>query len=92
MDQNTTCANTFLTNRVVNIYANTWNSLPNDAVLCDTVNNLGLNTILINSDNIKILCIIIKLKFTEPEVDVHITRTSYIGYQYFVSFIFVMRA
>jgi len=35
---------------------------------------------------------IIKLKFTEPEVEVHITRTSYIGYQYFASFVFVMRA
>jgi len=28
---------------------------------------------------------------TEPEVKVHITRTSYIGYQYFISFEFVMR-
>jgi len=32
--QSTTCANTFFTNRVVNI----WNSLLNDVVLCDTVN------------------------------------------------------
>jgi len=35
IDQNTTCAFTFFTNRVVNI----WNSLPNWVVLCDTVNN-----------------------------------------------------
>jgi len=35
---------------------------------------------------------IIKLKFTKPVVEVYITRTSYIGYQYFVSFVFVMRA
>jgi len=34
----------------------------------------------------------IKLKFTELEVNVHITKTSYIGYQYFVSFVFVMQA
>jgi len=34
----------------------------------------------------------VKLKFTEPEAEVHITRASYIGYQYFVSFVFVMRA
>jgi len=34
----------------------------------------------------------IKLKFTEPEVEIHITRTSYIGHQYFVSFVLVMRA
>jgi len=31
----------------------------------------------------------IKLNFAETEV---ITRTSYIEYQYFVSFVFVMRA
>jgi len=31
-----------------------------------------------------------KLKFTESGVKVHITRTSYIGYQNFVSFVFVM--
>jgi len=58
-------------------------------VLCDTVNKFNK---LINTDNIKILCMTIKLKFMEPEVEVHITRTSYIGYQYFVSFVFVMRA
>jgi len=46
------------------------------------------------STNIKILCrpMIIKLKFTKPEVKFHITRTRFIGYQYFVSFVFVMRA
>jgi len=38
-----------------------------------------------------ILCIIILLKFMQPEVEVHITKTSYIGYQYFVSFAVVMR-
>jgi len=53
---------------------------------------INLNPILINTGNIKILCMTVKLKFTEPEVEVHITRTSYIGYQYFVSFVFVMRA
>jgi len=72
-----TCANTFFTNTVVNI----WNSLPNNVVLCD---------ILINSGNIKILFMM--LKFTEPEFKVYITRTSYVGYQYFVSFVFLMRA
>jgi len=53
---------------------------------------INLNHILINTGNIKILCMTIKLKFTEPEVEFHITRTSYIGYQYFVSFVFVMRS
>jgi len=53
---------------------------------------INLNPILINSDNIKTLCMTIKLKFMEPEDEVHITRTSYIGYQYFVSFVFVMQA
>jgi len=76
----------FFTNTVVNI----WNTLPNDVVSCDTVKKF--KSYFIYSGNIKILCMIIKLKFTEPEVEVHITRTSYIKYQYFVSFVFVMRA
>jgi len=53
-------------------------------MLCYETLLINLNSILTNSDNIKILCMIIKLKFTKPEVEVHITRTSYIGYQYFV--------
>jgi len=47
---------------------------------------------LLNIGNIKILCMTIKLKFTEPEVEVYITGTSYVGYQYLVSFVIVMRA
>jgi len=35
---------------------------------------------------------ITKLKFTEPEAKVYIVRISYIRHQYFVSFVFVMRA
>jgi len=35
---------------------------------------------------------IIMLKFTEPEAEVYIIRISYIGLQYFVSFVFVIRA
>jgi len=50
---------------------------------CDTVNKFI--SYLKNSGNIKILCMTIKLKFTELEVEVHITKTSYKGYQYFVS-------
>jgi len=38
------------------------------------------------------LCIVIKLKFTKPEVEVYITRTSHVGYQYLVSLVFAMRA
>jgi len=53
---------------------------------------INLNPILINTGKIKILCMTIKLKFTEPETEVHITRNSYIGYSYFISFVFVMRA
>jgi len=54
-------------------------------MLCYATLFINLNPILINSGNINILCMIIKLKFTKPENEVHITRTSYIGYQYFVS-------
>jgi len=52
---------------------------------------INSNPILINSANINILCMIIKLKITELAVEVHITRTSYIGYQHFC-FVFMMRA
>jgi len=65
--------------KVVNI----WNSLPNNVVLCHTVNKFKSyldkfwqHHILYNY----------KAEFTEPEIGLHITRTSYIGYQYFVSF------
>jgi len=61
-------------------------------MLCYATLLINLNPILVNTDNIKILCTTIKLKFTEPEVEVHIIRTSYIGYQYFVSFVFVTQA
>jgi len=64
----------FFTNRVVDI----WNSLPNDVVYATVL--INLNPIFINSGNIKILCMIIKLKFMEPKVKVRITRTSYIGH------------
>jgi len=60
-------------------------------MLCDATLLIKLNPMLINSGNIKILCLIIKLKFTELEVEVHITRTSYVGYQYLVSCVFVMQ-
>jgi len=45
-------------------------------LICGTV-YLTMCLILINSGNIKILCMIIKMKFTIPEVEVHITSTSY---------------
>jgi len=61
-------------------------------MLCYATLLINLNPILISSGNIKILCRTIKPKFTVPEVKVHITRTSYIEYQYSVSFVFVMRA
>jgi len=52
---------------------------------------INLNLILINFGT-KILCMIVKLKFTEPEAEVYIIRISYIGYQNFVSFVFVLLA
>jgi len=76
----------FFTNRVVNIR----NSLPKMLYYATLL--INLNPILINYGNIKILRMIIKLNFTELEVEVHIIRTSYFGYQYFASFVFVMRA
>jgi len=85
IDQNTVCANTS-TNRIVNI----WNSLPNDVVLCDIGNKF--KSYLDKYWQYQDIVYDYKLKFTEPEVEVLITRTSYIGYQYFVSFVFVMRA
>jgi len=60
--------------------------------LCYATLLINSNPILINSGNIKILCMITNLKFKESEVEVHIIRNSYIGYQYFVSFVFVMWA
>jgi len=76
----------FFTKKIVN----TWNSLRNDVVLCNTVNKFKsyLDKYQLN----QILFMIIKLKFMEPETEVHITRTSYVGYQYFVSLVFVIRA
>jgi len=62
----------FFINRVLNI----WNSLPNDVVLCDTINKFESyldKSLSGNIKNFKILCMIIKLKFTELEVEVHIT-------------------
>jgi len=64
-------------------------------MMCYDTLLINLNLTLVNSDNIKILCMIIKLKFTEPKVEVHITRTKgvvHIRHQYFVSFVFVMPA
>jgi len=61
-------------------------------MLCYATLLINLNPILINTGNIKILCMTMKLKFTEPEIEVHVTRTSYIEYQYFVSLVFVKRA
>jgi len=39
-------------------------------MLCYVILSINLNLILINSGNTKILCGIIKLKFTEPEAKV----------------------
>ena len=61
-------------------------------MLCYVIPLINLNRTLINSGGTKILCMIIQLKFTEPEAGVCIVKISYIGYQYFVSFVFVMRA
>jgi len=61
-------------------------------MLCYATLLINLNHILKNSGNMKILCMTTKPKFTEPEVEVHIAITSYIGYQYFVSFVFLMRS
>jgi len=41
-------------------------------MLCYATLLINLNPILISSGNIEILCMIKKLKFTEPEVEVHI--------------------
>jgi len=81
--QNMTCANTFLLTQEW-IFGTVYLMM-----LCYVTLLINLNPILINSGNIETLCMIIKLKFTEPDVKVHITKTSYIGYQYFVSFVFV---
>jgi len=53
---------------------------------------ITLNLTSINSGSTKILCMIIKLKFTEPEAEVYIARISYIRHQYLVSLAFVMWA
>jgi len=53
----------YFTNRALNI----WNSLPNHVVLSDTV-NMFKSMAWINSGNIKILFMISKPKFLEPEV------------------------
>jgi len=60
-------------------------------VLCSVILLVNLIRTLINSGSTKISCLIIKLKFTEPEAEVYIIRTSYVGFQYFVSLVFVMR-
>jgi len=73
IDQDTFCAKTF-TNRVVDICI-FLQHLPNDVVLYDTINKC--KCYLDKYGNIKILCMTVKLKFTEPEVEVHITRISY---------------
>jgi len=70
------------TNTVVNI----WNSLPMDAVLCDIVNKFKSYL-----DKFwQYQYIVYDYEIHGLEVKVHITRTSYIGYQYFVSFVIVM--
>jgi len=47
-------------------------------MLCYATVLINFNTILIKkTGNIKILDMTVKLKFTEPEVEVYITRTSY---------------
>jgi len=62
-------------------------------MLCYVILLMNLNIILINSGSTKILwCMIVMLKFTEPEAEVYITRISYTGLQYFVSVVFVMQA
>jgi len=46
-------------------------------ILCYATLLINLNLILINSGSIMILCMIIKLKLTEPEAEVYIVRISY---------------
>jgi len=72
-------AQILFTNRVVNIR----NSLPNDVVLCNIINKFKsyLDKFWQYQDT----------EIHESKVEVHITRTSYIGYQYFISFVFVMQ-
>jgi len=61
-------------------------------MLCYAMPLINLNLILTNYGSTKILCMIIKLKFTKPEAKVYITGISYTELQYFVSFVFVTRA
>jgi len=77
----------YFTNRAVNI----WNSLPKHVVLSDTVNELKFH---LNEfwQLCMIIIMIIRLKFTELEAEVNITRISYMRLQYFGRFIFMMRA
>jgi len=49
-------------------------------MLCYVLLLLNVNFILINSDSTKILRMIIKLKFTEPEAEVCIIRIGYVEY------------
>jgi len=86
VDQNTTCAKYFLITGYL-VFGTVYLTM-----FCYATLLINLNLTLLNSGNIEILCMTIKLKFTEPKVVVHITRTSYIEYQYFVSFVFVMQA
>jgi len=89
IDQNTICANTVFTNRVINI----WNSLPIDVVLCDTDNKF--KSYLDKFWQCQNIVYDYKTKIHgtgSRNSQFHITRTSYIGYQYFVSFVFVIRA
>jgi len=86
VEQNTTCANIILlTGQLIfGIVCLT--------MLCYVILLINLNFILINFGSTKMLFMIIKLKFTEPEAEVYMIRISYIGFQYFVSFGFVMQA
>jgi len=45
-------------------------------MLCYVIPLMNLNFILVNSSSTKILCMIIKLKFTEPKGKVYIVRIS----------------
>jgi len=42
-------------------------------MFCYVIKLIYLNLILINSDSAKILCMVIRLKFKEPEAKIYIT-------------------
>jgi len=57
--------------------------------LCYVISLINLNLSLTNSGSTKILCIMYKDKI---HARLYIIKISYVGYQYFVGFAFVMQA